>query len=458
VPGAALKFGLIGLGTLVVPLDTAVNIAFPAITSAFGLALADIQWVIIAYVLTYGSLMLGIGRVGDVFGHALVFRAGLAWSVGGFLLCAAAPGFGWLLACRVVQGIGAALVISCGAALVTGLYPESQRPRVLGAYAFCFAAGSVIGPALGGALVERFGWPVVFWGRVPIALAALLLLRGLPAQPRRGTARDVDAPGAALLAVTIGALLLAVNQARHLAAGGLLALPLAGLALGAGAGFVWWARRTARPVITLHHARDARVLFALAATIAANAAAFAVLLLVPYWLTRVAGLPGGLAGLVLAAGPLGAMLASPLAGWGAGRLPATAIAAAGLALVALGLGLVAGWAPAVPPLAMAACLLVSGAGLGLVQVSGTDMITGAMPREDRGVAGSLAMLARTLGIVTAASLLALLFAAWEAGALRAGATPEAAFLAAFAGALWGAAALPAGFLAVLLVALRRRGR
>ena len=88
---------MVGLGVSVVPLDTAVNIAFPDITGSFGLALAMIQWVIICYVLTHAGLMLACGRAGDIWSHGRVFRAGLAWSTAAFLLCAAAPSFGWLL-------------------------------------------------------------------------------------------------------------------------------------------------------------------------------------------------------------------------------------------------------------------------------------------------------------------------------------------------------------------------
>jgi len=449
-PGAAGRLALIGLGTLVVPLDTAVNIAFPAITARFGLALAEIQWVVIAYVLTHGSLMLALGRIGDVFGHARVFRAGLAWSAVAYLLCAFAPDYATLLACRVLQGIGAALVISCGAALATGLYPERLRGRVLGAYAFCFAAGSVIGPSLGGLLVERFGWPVVFWARAPVALLALLLLRDLPAPPRPAQREPMDFLGGALLALAIGTLLLAVNQARHLAAGGLQSPALAAVALAAGAGFLWWSRRSARPVIALHHLRRRPVALGNAATLVVNLAAFAVLLFGPYYLARIAALPTAGAGFVLAAGPLGMMLASPGAGWLLARAGAPRVAWGGTALVALGLLLVAQWDAATPAWRLVATLLVSGAGLGLVQVSGTDMVTGAMPVADRGVAGSLAMLSRTLGIVSAASLLSLLFAGLEAAALARGAAPAEAFLAAFRATFLAAAAVPVGFL--LLVA------
>src|SRR5271156_2848075 len=105
----------IGLGTAVVPLDTAVNIAFPAITRGLGLAIGDIQWVVISYVLTYASLLLVFGRLGDRLGHGAIFRIGLVWSVVALALCALAPSFAWLLVCRILQGIGSALVLSCGA-------------------------------------------------------------------------------------------------------------------------------------------------------------------------------------------------------------------------------------------------------------------------------------------------------------------------------------------------------
>jgi MFS family permease len=108
-PRHALRVLLVGLGTSVVPLDTAVNIAFPDITASFGLQIEAIQWVVICYVLTYASLMLAFGRVGDIFSYGRVFRIGLLFSSAAYLLCGIAPSFGWLLFCRFLQGIAAAL-------------------------------------------------------------------------------------------------------------------------------------------------------------------------------------------------------------------------------------------------------------------------------------------------------------------------------------------------------------
>ena len=310
---------------MVVPLDSALNIAFPAMTAHFGLALPEIQWIVICYVLTYGSLMLGIGRLGDIFGHARVFRAGLAWSALAYLLCAWAPGYGWLLACRVMQGIGAALVISCGPALVTGWFAEALRPRVLGLYTLMFAAGSVLGPSLGGLLVAWFGWEAVFWFRTPIALAALLLLRGAAA-PAPGVREPFDLPGAALLALAIGSLLLAINR---LGSGGLVALPLGlavprralGLPAAEPAECAAGDRAALFPPAGLRRAEPGQC-----AGQHGGLRRAALRALLPHPDRRLAG---GVAGLVLAASPAGAMLVSAPGGWLLGRLPARRMAACG---------------------------------------------------------------------------------------------------------------------------------
>jgi len=126
-----------------------------------------VLWVVIA------GLMLALGRVGDMWGHGRVFRAGLLWSVVAFVLCAAAPSFGWLLFFRFLQGIAAGLIVSCAPALVTSLYPETRRSHALGVFTLMFAMGSAAGPLLGGVLVAHWGWPGVFWFRAPIALTRM---------------------------------------------------------------------------------------------------------------------------------------------------------------------------------------------------------------------------------------------------------------------------------------------
>jgi MFS family permease len=387
----------------VVPLDSAVNIAFPAITRGFGLAIGDIQWVIIPYALTYASLMLVFGRAGDLFGHARVFRAGLACSAVAYVACALATDIGWLVAFRILQGIGAALVLSCGAALTTALDDETQRSRLLGAYTMMMALGQLVGPSLGGALVALGDWPAVFWFRVPIALVALVLLRD-PPHLARAQAGRFDAPGAALLVLALVALPLTINRLDRASA-----LPFGLAAAATFAGFVWWELRTAQPIIDLRVFRVPGFAAITAANVAINLAGFVIWLLVPYYLARGEGLGVALGGVVLAAASLGIVIASPIGGRLLGRIPAHRLALIGALLSALGLLLVARWGSDTSVAAMVTALLVQSVGLGLFQLACADSVTATIARQDRGVSGSLVLVTRTVGIVAAASLMRLLF-------------------------------------------------
>jgi len=438
---------LIGLGTLVVPLDTAVNIAFPAITRAFDLPVAMIQWVVICYVLTYASLMLALGRIGDLFGYALVFRLGLAWSVVAYLLCAVAPSLEWLLVFRGLQGVGAALVLSCGPALATSLFPEDSRARVLGVYTMMSSIGSALGPSLGGMLVERFGWEAVFWFRAPIALVALLLLRGLPAR-QPGAREAFDLVGAVLFALSLAAALLTVNRARLLGDGDWSAVVTLAVTVLYLAGFIRRELGTAKPMLNLRVFAVPGFALVNVGNALVHLAGFAVLLLVPFHLARIEGLSVPVAGLLLGCNGLGMIVASPLSGWLAGRVAPRRILAAGAATACLGLSLTGSWGPNPALPWMAISLLLQGFGMGLFQVAYMDVVTGTIPRADRGVAGSLTMLTRTIGVVSSATLLSLLFQSLRSSG--------SSFDAAFATTLHLAAALPA--LVALVALLQARAR
>ena len=423
---------LIGLGISVVPLDTAVNIAFPDITGSFGLPLAMIQWVVICYVLTHAGLMLAFGRVGDIWSHGRVFRAGLAWSVAAFLLCAAAPSFGWLLFFRFLQGIGAGLIISCAPVIVTSLYPEARRGHALGIFTLMFALSSAVGPLIGGALVAHWGWPAVFWFRAPVALVALLFLRGLPGRQRPGHSERFDIAGAFLLAFGLAALLLAINALPRLGEGNYLVLVLVPAAPASLAAFVRWEGRVAQPIVHIALFRNRAFATINVASVLMYLMTFSVLLIGPYFLVRYTSLPLPLAGALLATGFVAMAGASPCAGWLIGHVAAERIAPLGALLAGLGLCLVGSWRPDTPPEVMVIALAIQGLGMGFFQVAYMEIVMAASPLAHRGVAGSLSMLTRTVGVVTGAAGLTLAFQAFESAALAQGAAASQAFLSAFA--------------------------
>lgn len=396
---------MIGLGTATTQLDTAVNIAFPAITRGFGLSIGDIQWVVISYVLTYASLLLVLGRIGDSIGHALVFRIGLVWSAAALLLVSYAPSYGAMLFFRCLQGVGAALVLSCGVALVTSLYGEAQRGRALGIYTMMLALSSMIGPLLGGALTAAWGWPAVFWFRIPVAVAALLLLRGMPAAPGRRPGDRFDLPGGAALVLGLVTMLMALNRIREWSA--LLLALLSALAFAA---FIVRESRAARPIIAVDILRRPDFALLNIVSVLANLAAFSTWLLVSYFLARLPGATLTGSGAILATAAAGAALAAPIGGRLVGRIvSAEWLAITGALAIGAGLFWVGTWTEQTPALLQVAGLVVQGVGLGLFQLAYSDVITAALPLRDRGVAGSLVLLTRTLGTVTAASIVLMVF-------------------------------------------------
>jgi MFS family permease len=447
---------VVALGTLVVPFDSSVNFAFPYITRAFGLPIPAIQWVVIAYTLTYAALMLVFGRVGDMLGYRRIFLAGSGWSAVAFVLCAIAPSYGALLAARVLQGVGAALVLSCGPALATSLYPESARIRILGIYTMVIGIGSALGPLIAGVLVPIIDWPAVFWFRAPLALVAFGLAWMLPADTRPAVREKFDAPGGALLVLAISAMLLALNQLQHLGESASWFIAAILVCILSITGFIAQENRTPRPIISLRFFRDFDFSLLNAGHAALSLAGFSVLLLVPFYLSRLGGLTAYSVGFLLACSPTGTALAAPLAARLAARVPPRLLAVLGAAGMAVGQVLI-GTADVVPNIPLlAAAMALQGIGVGLFQVAYFDIVTASIPRADRGVAGSLVMMTRTVGVVTGATLLMLMFQTWRGMALADGADEVPAFLSGFDGTFRVAAALPA--LVVLIGLARGWGR
>jgi MFS family permease len=451
---------IVGFGTLVVPFDSSVNVAFPYITAAFGLDVPQIQWVVIFYTLAFASLMLVFGRLGDIFGHRRVFVLGAAASAIAFAGCGAASSYPWLLAARALQGVGAALLVSCGPALVTQAAAETMRARMLGLYTMIFGVGGALGPILAGPLIAQWGWSAVYWFRVPVAGIACLAALALPAAhgtPMRAQRRETfDTPGAVLLVLAIAMLVLTLDRLRHLPLGVPILAAAAAAAVATTAAFIWREVKTARPIIELRVFRVPVFALANAGNLLVNLSMFSVLLLLPFYLARTAVMSPPMAGLLLSAQPLGAMIAAPLAGRASGRTaPERLMVWSGLlAAAALApIGFV-GREPAIPPLA--AAMFANGVGVGVFQVAYFDLVTATLPRGDRGVAGSLAMATRTIGLVAGATLLMLAFQGLEAAALRNGADATQAFVSGIRGAFRIAAAIP--LLPALLVAAISRSR
>jgi MFS family permease len=305
-----------------------------------------------------------------------------------------------------------------------------------------FGIGSALGPAVFGLLVDRVGWSAVFSFRVPVAAAAFLLAWTLP-RPAPGARETFDAAGGALLAMGLGFALLALNRLRPAGAETVL------FALIAAAGFVLFhgqEKRARNPVIDVGYFRQAGFASINLCNALVNLSAFSIMLLAPFYLASVPGLSLPWAGLVLASSPAAMILAAPLAGRLASGISSRSVATAGLACSGAGLFLVS-VSGSVP--VMAASMAVQGFGAGLFQVAYLDIVTAAIPARNRGVAGALGMATRSVGTVTGATVLMLLFQALRTA-------DPGSFLPAFQATFRVAAAIPLAL--VPLVAMRPRNR
>jgi EmrB/QacA subfamily drug resistance transporter len=400
---------LASFSALLASLDSSVNIAFPAITAAFTLDVTLIQWVVVSYVLTYASLLLGCGRLADLWGHGRVLTWGLAGSTLAFLSCGLAPTFAWLLAARTLQGVGVALVFAAAPALVTLAVPAETRGRALGIFHMSAAAGFALGPLLGGVLVDSFGWRSVYLFRAPPALLLTLLAAGQPrlAHEHHGE-QHFDLLGAVTLAGSVAGFLLAVSRGRDVGWTSPFVMLLLLVASMCFAGFVITEARVNTPVVDLGLFRRPAFTVANLLNVLANCAMFAIWLLVPYYIVNALGYPALAGGVLLMTCPLATALAAPLAGQLSDRLGTSLLSTLGLGTEALGLWCISHLDAASSSVSVALTLALVGLGLGIFQTPNMSFVMGAIPRAQQGVAGSMSQMMRTLGVVlgvTGASML-----------------------------------------------------
>jgi len=237
-------------GAFVAFLDTTiVNIAFPDIAASFPEASRGLlSWVLDGYFVVIAALLVPAGGLADRFGHRRVFLAGVAAFTAASLLCAVAPSLGLLIAFRVLQGVGAALIAPASLAIVLDSFPVERRSTGVGLWGAAAAAAAAVGPTLGGALVELSDWRLVFLVNLPLGAAILLAGRRLP-EPKVADSRLPDLPGAGLLALGLATLTLGIvegNDWGWASAGTLACFAAAALLLTA---VVWRSRTHPRPIV-----------------------------------------------------------------------------------------------------------------------------------------------------------------------------------------------------------------
>jgi NTE family protein len=443
--GRPAAIALTCLGAFVAFLDvTIVNIAFPDIARSFqGTDIADLSWVLNAYNVVFAALLVVSGRIADLVGRRRMYAGGLAFFTLASAWCAAAGSAEELIAARVLQAAGAAGVVPASLALLLPLFP-ARRLAAVAVWTATAAVASGVGPSLGGALIDAWGWRAVFLVNVPLGIVAVPLAVRMLAEQRETGGRMPDLLGSALLAGAVGSLALGIVQGETWGWTGarVLGCFAAALALGLLA-----ARRVARhpsPIVEPELVRVRSFAAANAATLVLSAAFYAAILCNVLFLTTVWRLSVLEAGLAVTPAPLVAVIAAGLAPRIAGRLGERAVVAPGALLLAAGVAWFALEAGATTQFAaewLPGMVLV-GAGVGLAFPSLGNAALEAVPDARLGTATAVNATARQIGAVVGIAILVAILG--DAGAVDAAAFDRGwTFCAALAAAV-AVAALAAG--------------
>jgi EmrB/QacA subfamily drug resistance transporter len=402
----------LSLTMLLASLATSIaNVALPTLAQAFGAAFQEVQWVVLAYLLTVTTLIVGAGRLGDIAGRRRLLLAGVALFTLASALCGAAPTLPLLIAARAAQGLGAAVMMALTLAFVGETVPKQKTGSAMGLLATMSAIGTALGPSLGGLLIAGYGWRAIFVVNLPLGLLAFgLAWRWLPADRRTPAAARAgfDGAGTLLLALTLAAYALAMTLGRGRPGAlnvALLAAAVAGLRL-----FVRVERRVPSPLIRLAMFRDRALSASLAASALVATVMMATLVVGPFHLAGALGLAPAAVGLVVSIGPLVVALAGVPAGRLTDRFGASRTGIAGLAAIAAGCATLALLPATLGVPGYVAPLVVITAGYALFQTANTTAVMTDIPADRRGVMSGLVNLARNLGLITGASAMGAVFA------------------------------------------------
>jgi EmrB/QacA subfamily drug resistance transporter len=419
-------------GLFILMLDsTVVALALSSIRADLDASAEALQWVMNGYLLTIAVLVVTAGRLGDMFGRKRVFLVGMVLFAAGSILSGAAQGPEMLIGGRILQGVGAAPMLSLSLAIVCNAFPAAEQPRALGIWAAVSAIALAIGPVVGGALIA-LDWRLIFWINLPVAALGLaIMIAAAPESTDPGAGTHIDLPGLLALSAGLTGVVLAMVQARAWSAGLIVALALGGVV--ALALFAWIEQRVRNPIVEFALFRNGPYFGASAAAFAVVGSYWAVMFFQPQYLQDARGHSALLSGLLILPVTAPMVFISPFSGRLIGRFGARGLMTAGMVFGTAGLVVLAQVGSGSSYAMVLAGYLLFGIAIGLVYAPMSTAAMAVMPAEKVGIASGVLAMDR---IVAGSLALAATGAAFHA--LRAGGD---SFTDAIAGSTWISVAL-----------------
>lgn len=387
-------------------MGSALNIALPSIGREFAADALLLGWISTAYLLASAMFLVPFGKLADQRGRKHIFVWGLVVYAIGALVSGLAPSVGALIAARVVQGVGGAMIFGTGVAILTSVFPPQERGRVLGVNVAAVYVGLSVGPFLGGVLTQQWGWRSIFFLNVPLAALVAALAAGKLQGEWRANGEGFDWPGSILYGLGLAALIYGFSRlpsgiGAALTLAGILALALFALQEG----------QTQTPILELNLFRhNPAFTFSNLAALINYSATFAVGFLLSLYLQSVRGISPQQAGLILLAQPVVQALFSPLAGWASDRVEPRLVASTGMALTVVGLALLYPLGPDTAVSYVVGVLALLGFGFALFSSPNTNAVMSSVDRARYGVASATLATMRLTGQMLSMGIVMLIFA------------------------------------------------
>jgi EmrB/QacA subfamily drug resistance transporter len=407
-----LIFLMVAIGIFMATLDgSIVNIALPSIMADFAVPLATIQWVVMIYLLTVTSLLLSFGRLSDILGRRTIYSLGLCLFSLGSLFCGIAPSAHWLIGARFFQGLGAAMTMACTPALLVDTFPETERGRAIGMMGSVVASGLTAGPVLGGLLIHYFSWRAIFYINIPIGLltaaGVFFLLKGSKADITRP--ETFDWPGATILAVLLGSLLVAITHAYDWGYFSFPTLSLLTISILAAICLLYVETRVRHPILS--RALFSIRLFSLpiVAAIILFVCLFSLVFLMPFYLIHPGGYPANIVGGIMASIFVALFIVSPLSGALFDRIGSRLLCSLAMAIIACSLFSLATIPADASLFSIIWRVSLAGIGTAVFLPPNSAAAFSAVPPESRGVASATVAAARNLGMVLGVAITGAIF-------------------------------------------------
>ena len=421
----------VAMGIFLATIDSSiVNLALPTLVRELHTDFPTVQWVVLGYLLGLTALMLSVGRLADIRGKKPLYVAGFVIFTIGSVLCGLSPTIYALILFRIVQSIGAAMILALGSAIVTENFPPEERGRALGIYGTAVSIGIVIGPTLGGLLIDAFSWRWIFFVNLPVGIiGTLMAIRYIPAIKPRGGQR-FDIWGSLTMVAGLLCLLIGLTWGQNIGFSEIRILGLFSGSLIFFLAFLYIEAHIEDPIIDLSLFLDEKFSVGLITGFITFFVIAGIILLMPFYLENVLGYDTRQVGLMLAIVPIAMGIIAPIAGSVSDRVGTRPITVVGLFILLVGYVGLSTMSVDTTVSQYILLFLPIGLGMGIFQSPNNSAIMGSAPQERLGVVSGMLAITRTLGQTTGIALLGAYWASrvssYEGGMLDAEATEASA--------------------------------